>query len=331
MVRIAGKQLDASNVHWELDLPRDMSGDWTLFETSRAELLHFEKCSFTVRNPSVGRTAFHPGVAIFDIKAPPGTPGMAMDPTSTDEHVVTIDLQNCVARGEAALVRDNELQPLRLHWDNGLLATSERLLVAAGGSTQPRQLGYIQIRLRHVTAIVQGGLALLTNSEDSPYQLLTDINATDSILSSTAAAPLLEQRGPNDPQDYLARVQWSGERNCFDGVEVFWKIINSATQSSLRQLDFEGWRQLWMSRSKQASNLPIAWQRLPDSDRPFHRHVPADYALDDAVADNPAVGGASDGSDDGCIISQLPTMPPDEAVDSDRKSTGAASDASERK
>ena len=196
MVRIAGKQLEASNVHWELDLPRDMSGDWTLFETSRAELLRFEKCSFTVRNPSVGRTAFHPGVAMFDIKAPPGTPGMAMDPTSMDEHVVTIDLQNCVARGEASLVRDNELQPLRLHWDNGLLATSERLLVAAGGSTQPRQLGYIQIRLRHVTAIVQGGLALLTNSEDSPYQLLTEVNATDSILSSTAAAPLVEHAVP---------------------------------------------------------------------------------------------------------------------------------------
>ena len=87
----------------ELDLPRDMSGDWTLYETSRADLLRFEKRSFMVRNPSVGRTAFHPGVAMFDIKAPPGTPGMAMDPSSMDEHVVTIDLQNCVARGEAAL------------------------------------------------------------------------------------------------------------------------------------------------------------------------------------------------------------------------------------
>ena len=36
-------------------------------------------------------------------------------------------------------MRNNDLQAVRLNWDNGLLATSERLLVAAGGPSQPRQ------------------------------------------------------------------------------------------------------------------------------------------------------------------------------------------------
>ena len=35
MMTIAGGQLHAANVHWELDLPRDVPDDWSLFETRR--------------------------------------------------------------------------------------------------------------------------------------------------------------------------------------------------------------------------------------------------------------------------------------------------------
>jgi serine/threonine-protein kinase len=312
MLSIVGGQLHASNIHWELDLPRDLPGDWALVESRLAEMLHFEKCSFTIRNASLGQTAFHAGVAFFDIKAPFGAGGMAIDPAAMGDQVVTIDMKDCVARGEAALVRDNELQALRLHWDNGLLATSERLLVAAGGSTEPREARRVQINLRHVTAMLHGGLALLTDSDDAPYQLFAEFNCTDSILATTNRAPLIEQRGSDSVGEYLARLQWTGDHDFFGGVDVFWQISSGAAQTSSKQMDFDAWQQFWASRSKSATNSPLAWKNLPRSDLPYHAHTPDDYALDASAPGNPAVGGATDALDAGCIANQLGALPVDD-------------------
>ena len=315
MMTIAGGQLNVANVHWELDVPRDLPGDWALMETRRADLLRFEKCTFTIRNASLGQTAYHSGVAFFDIKAPPGSGTVTMDQGAPDDHVVTIDLQNCLARGEAAFLRDNELQPLRLQWVNGLLATSEQFLVAAGGPSQPRQLGFVQINLRHVTAMLRAGLALLTNSEDAPYQLSTDINCGDSILASAAGSPLVEQRGSDSVEEYLSRLQWSGDHDFFDGVDIFWRIVDAATQISSKQADFDQWQQFWSGRSKSAVNAPLAWRNPPHSDRPFHTHTADDYSLDASADDNPAVGGAGDGLDAGYVAKQLIALPPDESTE----------------
>ncbi|MGD9720978.1 MAG: protein kinase [Pirellulales bacterium] len=324
----AGGQLYVSNVHWELDLPRDLHADWTLFETRRAERLHFEQCSFTIRNASLGRTAFHAGVAFFDIKAPPGGGSMAMGNGNGDEAPVTIDLQDCVARGEATFIRDNDLQPLRVHWDNGLLATSERLLVATGGSLLPRQLGQVQIHLHHVTAMLQGGLALFTNSDDAPYQMQAEFHCSGSILASMADPPLLEQRGPNTIDDYQARVQWDGEYNIFDGIDVFWKIVAGSAQPSIEQMNFDKWQEFWAGSSESTTNEPVRWQRLPSSDRPFFSHTPDDYALARDAGANPAVGAAGDRLDAGCLIGRIGALPaePVDATSSNlpREETSAA-------
>jgi len=314
MINVAGGQLRATNVHWELDVPRDLPGDWALFEARSAELLRFEGCSFTIRNASLGQSAYHAGVAFFEIKAPPGAGSMAMPPMGGDDTMVTIDLQNCVARGEATFLRDNDLQPLRLHWSNGLLATSERFLVAAGGPNQPRQQGAVQLNLQHVTLATRSGLALLTNSEDAPYQLQTEINCTNCILAVSPAAPLVDQRGPDAADEYLARVQWSGDHDAFDALTTFWKIQSGATQSLVRQMDFDQWQQHWASRSKPATNDPIGWKRPLSVDRPFHAQTPADYALDTALGDNPAVATGANEVDLGLIAEQLSPLPAGDPV-----------------
>ena len=309
MVTIAGGQLTVAGVHWELDLSPDVPAEWALFETRRAEVVRFERSTFTIRNASLDQTAYHAGVAFFDVKAGPGSSSMAKDPTATDDQVVTIELANCVVRGEATLVRDNDLQALKLNWDNGLLATSERLLAAAGGPSQPRQLGQVQINLRHVTAAVHAGLALLTNSEDAPYQLPTQLNCTDSIVLATANAPLIEQRGSDDIDEYLGRCEWSGDRDFFSGFEIFWQIVNTGGQTASKEMRFSDWREFWAGRLKYPSNASLAWRGLPSATRPFHTHKPSDYALDSSKPANPAIRAASDGLDAGCLEAQLAALP----------------------
>ncbi len=291
MLSIAGGQLYVTGVHWELDLPRNVPSDWALFETRGTEVLQFQRCTFTIRNASLGQTAYHAGVAFFDIKYPAGASGMGMDVDSMEQQILTINLQHCVARGEAVFLRANDLQAVRLNWDNGLLASSERLLTTAGGPSQPRQLGHVQINLRHVTAMVHGGLALLTNSEDAPYQLLTEINCDDSIVVSTATPPLVEQRGSNSVEEYRARLQWSGNHDYFDGIDVFWQIQNTAGLSAPKQMRFDDWQTHWgaLSRSQTFRKNHEYWRSLPEPERPFHAHVPSDYELDRSLT-NPTVG-----------------------------------------
>lgn len=332
MLSIAGSQLFVTGVHWELDLPRNVPSDWALFETRRSDLVQFDQCTFTIRNASLGQTAYHAGVAFIDVKAAPGTESMGLSPEPLEDQIVTVNLHDCLARGEAAFLRTNELQSVRLHWDNGLLATSERLLVATGRPFQPKPHGQVQINLRHVTAMVHGGLALLSNSEDAPYQLPTEIHCSDSVFVSTARPPLIEQRGSDDFEEYASLLRWSGGPDFFDGFDVFWQIVTTASQTTSKQMRFDEWREHWGadSRSLLARGGTPLWKGLARSDRPFHAQTAADYALDRDAA-NPALGAASDGLDAGCLLEQLPPLITDDASPAARhpqSATGGLSNGS---
>jgi hypothetical protein len=73
---------------------------------------------------------------------------------------------------------------------------------------------------------------------------------------------------------------------------------------------FDDWQDFWRGQSRQqvSGSGAVVWQALPDANRPFHTHLPADYALDATAAGNAAVGGAGDGFDAGCRLKLLPSL-----------------------
>ena len=202
MINVAGGQLRVTNVHWELDVPRDLPGDWALFETRGAELLRFEGCTFTIRNASLGQTAYHAGVAFFDIKSPPGAGSMAMRrwAATTDG-----DDRPAKLRGprRSRFSARQRLAAVRLNWDNGLLATSERLLMTAGGPSQPRQLGHVQINLRHVTAITERIGPVDQQRRRPRINCSPRSIARDSILAVGRAAAAGRAARPDAADEYL--------------------------------------------------------------------------------------------------------------------------------
>ena len=131
MVVVAGGSLSITGLEIELEMPRKISADaWALFEILRAERLRLERTTLTIRNSGGARqTAFHPAVAFFDLKTPPGSDTMGIGATGTVTPPL-VELENCVLRGEATCLRTSEFEPVRLVWNNGLLATSESLLLA---------------------------------------------------------------------------------------------------------------------------------------------------------------------------------------------------------
>src|SRR5205085_12164028 len=137
-----------------LNVPRDVAAEnWALIETRRANTVRLEKCSLTIRNAALGQTAYHPKVSFFQVKSAPGSGSMMFElggaeQADRDEVTTAIELQNCIARGEATLVAVDELQGARVAWDNGLLVTSERLLTTQGAAMAPRQSVHLASDLR---------------------------------------------------------------------------------------------------------------------------------------------------------------------------------------
>ncbi len=308
MLALPGSQLTLLNLRLELDVPRDVAAEsWTLAEVRPGEAIRLEGCTVTVRNPpDPTASGLRPDVTVFDVRSVPGMGVMpGPDSSGTGRPPASLQLKNCVVRGEALLVRSEQAQPLQLTWDNGLLVTSERLLWAAGGPSDPKPQGQMQLELRHVTAVARSGLCRLMETQDAPLQLPLEISASDCIFMCDSTAALIEQSGVDDPEDFRRRVVWNGDRNFYENFSTFWRI-DGAGEEVAAQMTLHDWQSFWGSREIQPALGQVVWQALPSDTRPVSAQLPADYAL--RAANNPAHNAASDGHDAGCQLDLLPNF-----------------------
>ncbi|MHB1037728.1 MAG: serine/threonine-protein kinase [Pirellulales bacterium] len=328
MLTVAGGQLTLGNLALELDLPGEIPAaeNWSLVETQGAELVRLENSSLTIRNSADAVTAYHPDVAFFDVKSVPGESAVLPDTTDMADandavdRPIRIELQNCIARGEAVFVRSKASTPVRLVWENGLLATTEQFLVVAGGQTPPPHGTNLEIDLRHLTANVLGGLCLFTTSKDAPYPATTQITCSNSILQ-TRAASLFEQAGTTGSEDDQRRILWNGDRNFYEGFDVFWRVRNYAESTAREPMSFQAWQAFWGPEHENSPNYHrVIWKKPPPADRLVHQQAPSDYVLGDAPA-NPARAAASDGADAGLRADLLPPLPAPEKAPSPAAAT----------
>jgi serine/threonine-protein kinase len=314
MLTASGGRLTLINVALQMQVPREVSADnWSLVETRGDQTVNLKKCTLTIKNASEQLGAYHQDVAFFRVKSAPGSDAVIADSTAAATSAVTIELVDCIARGEAVLLRAEDLQPVRLTWENGFLATTECLLSAVGDSQSPRPTESLQVDLRHVTAAIRGGLCRITTTRTTPHSLPVQLSCADSILLG-AGSPLLEQNSDGDVDDCRQRITWNGDRNCYDGFDVFWSIRRPDPESPPDQMMFDAWKTHWGPSHETLPQVgKLEWRKLPDFDRPVHRSVPADYALNEASSNNPALGTASDARNIGFQADRLPVVPPDAA------------------
>ncbi|MBL9125936.1 MAG: hypothetical protein JNG90_20000 [Planctomycetaceae bacterium] len=308
MMTVAAGRLTLVNLALELDLSlaRPAEG-WALFDIQQAELVRLEHCALSIRNTSESGGAQHADVSFFNVDAPPGASTMVMMEDTAPALPTALELRDSIARGEAVFLRVHDLQPVSLNWQNGFLATGQRLLVAAGGAKQPQHLGQLQLELRHLTMAARDGLCLLTNAADSPYQLITQIRCTDSIVVAGPEGSLIEQVGIDSVTDFRARLKWESERDFYDGFSIFWKIRGKSAATTVEEMTLTPWNAFWGGRERSWGR--VVWREPPDLTRPPHLQTVADFELDQRVADNPARRGASDGRDAGCEAALLPLFP----------------------
>jgi hypothetical protein len=305
---LAGGQLTLINVAVELHIPRGVPADnWSLLETWGGEMVRLERCALTVLNTSDQGSTYHQDVAFFRARPAPDVDA-AVDGIPAATPLATIELSDCIVRGEADFLHVEDLQPVHLTWDNGLLVTTERLLTADGGQAAPKLDEMLRIELRHVTAVTRGGLCRLTGTSANPHQLPVQFVSTSSILMASPGVPLIEQEGTSSVEDFRQRFIWNGEHNFYQDVDVFWAVRNLDPETPPEMMNFEAWKTYWgPSREDQPSTERLLWKRSPEADRPLHAQGPAEYTLED-----PTFGDASGGAP-GCRADRLLPLPPNAA------------------
>ena len=317
MLTLSAGRLTINDVAMELDVPREFPADsWSLMETFGGQTVRLERCSLTVCNASEQRTAYHQQVAFIRARpSPDATAAVEGSPAATP--LATIELADCIARGEAVFLSVEDLQPVYLLWDNGLLVTTDRLLSVGGGSLAPKSDEMVRIELRHVTAVVREGLCRLSNTSANPYQLTVQFAATDDVFLTATDSPLVEQEGTLGVEKSRERFVWNGNGNYYQNVGVFWLIHNLDPEISAEEMTFEAWKTYWgPSRENQPSRELLVWRRLPNADRPLHTYTAADYTLED-----PTFGDSPTGA--GATVERLPSLP-SEPVRDDVPASGSA-------
>jgi eukaryotic-like serine/threonine-protein kinase len=326
MLTVTAGRLTLSNVAMELHVPRELRTDnWSLLETLGGQTLRLERCWLTVFNASDQFGAYHENVAFLRARsAGDSEAAVGVAPAATP--LATIELTDCIARGEAVFLRVEDLQPVQLLWDNGLLVTTEQLLSAPGGPVAPKLDDMLHLELRHVTAAVHGRLCRLTSTPSNPYQLAVQFICTDSILLTATGVPLIEQEGAASVESFRQRFIWRGDRNYYEDIDAFWTVHSGDPDAPPDVMNFDTWKTYWgESRENQPSTERLAWKKPPDVGRPLHVYGPADYTLED-----PPVADAAAGPP-GFRADQLPQVLPDAAPEKQPRSGSPREAAAERR
>jgi eukaryotic-like serine/threonine-protein kinase len=304
MFTLSAGQLTMSDVSLVLSVPRDVPADkWAVFETWGGQTIQLDRCSLTVCNASSQLTTYHQEVAFVRAKRAPDADS-TVDGSLAATPLATVKLTDCIARGEGTFLCVEELQPVYLLWENGLLATTEQLLSAGGGPTPPKPTEMLRLELRHVTAAARGGLCRLSATSSNPHQLAVQFECTDDIIMTAHGSPLVEQEGTANPDKSREQLVWNGDHNFYQDVDVFWVVRGVDSRVTPEAMNFEDWKAHWgQSRENQPIRGSLMWRRSPNADQPLHAHTAGDYTLED-----PTHGDASRGAP-GFRADRLPPLP----------------------
>ena len=309
MLSVTGGDLTMVNVELELRIPqRIRSEGWVLIEAVLADKVRLERCTLTVSGSAADGSKSPQNVSFLAVKAAPHREAGMMADMPLVDNSVSIELRNCIVRGDATVLSGNAMHSVSLQWENGLLVTNESLLDLRGADQSLSETTQVQINLQHVTARMRRGMCRIATREDERFLPLVRINCTDCILM-TDGAPLIDQRGDEPAEDQQKSLQWKGNRNFYEGIDVFWQVDGPRTAGPT-QFDWAAWRDHWgIGRETTERGSSVAFARLPDPRSPKATHSPLDYMLNESEQYNPALGTATDGiADVGMKAELLPTL-----------------------
>ena len=287
-------------LHMILDPAEVAAQQWSLISLVGAKSLVANNCWLTIRNSAAGGGPYHRDVAFFHLRPSNNGGVMKMVDPKLPIPAVSIRLGNCVVRGEARVVQIDELQRVDFRWTNGLCATTQPFVYATGGKVEPADAQTTsRVELRHLTAVLDGGLLAVESTKIAPHQQRFEVQCADSILLGDAETPLVQQTGIDEVDALKGRITYFGTRPFYQGIRKFWAVdARHANGTESLVLDFDAWREHWGFDESYPLLDQVIWRTPPARDKPAHLRTPGEFQLA-STSSNPAKGGGEDGASDG--------------------------------
>src|SRR5262249_42221378 len=140
MIRLVGggsAHVSFEGIELRLDLPDDLPANgWSLLSMGTGQSLDLSDCVLTVADGDANNPPLHDQVAMIGVNRLRAGEIMTMaDSQIAMGQQARINLDRCIARGEANLVSLTDETPLTIRWNQGLLVTPHHLLETGGSAT----------------------------------------------------------------------------------------------------------------------------------------------------------------------------------------------------
>lgn len=307
MISVRGGDTVLRGIDLVVELPKQPAEGWSVFSLDEIQSVELHEATITVINGDMASGRRHDGASVFEILAPRARPRMDMEMTmgtvasaSTMQLPPVIHLNNVAIRGQLTVLYLSAAQPLHFSWSNGLLVTNYRLLEMGGTSDSFNWDAELQIRLDHVTAVVDQGLARVQLDQSAPKLLDTNFEINDCILVTAAESPLLEYRGVTSVEQAEKTLKFRGDSNFYPTRSsisvpprrsplrrVRWRLVTTGGQAI--EYGFDQKDSEWYE--EKSAKETVLWKSVPPSlvELPAHRHTKLHYELESGVR-NPARG-----------------------------------------
>jgi hypothetical protein len=308
MVRVGGGTLDWSGIHLRLELPAEPADSWAMFSLRGFDSLELQDAVLTICNANAQGALLQDRVSWVEVvDAPRPEPSVTADTEAAPTRAIPpyIGLSNCVARGQATLIRCEKATPLRISGRQCLLVLSDYMLDVGGRDTKPVQLdARIELSLKNVTAVLGQGLCRLNSDTSAPFQLDLVTDCKNSILHiKDTKAALIDRRGIRDLAELDKHLYVRGRDNFYPGSDILLRLHPAGEPQNVLTYGFTGRNESWYQ--EESPRFTLMWKSLPATDLPLDRHLPADYLLDESEQNPAQLDGGETPA--GADAAQLPT------------------------
>ena len=215
MVKLGSNSIEFDDMHFVWNVPPSQVDGGTMFSVNDNRLIRMTDCSVTIEN-----LLSLDAVYAFDIETQPNPVEWEGQPESFGDRealpLVAIELNNVIVRGQMTMIHMDYATELQLHWDNGLLAITERMLDTGGSRVRPPVTAPpMLLSLTRLTAHAPLGL-LRMRLGAAEYPMEIDRESRSSVFIVDAGIPHVDIVGINSRESNQPIIKFRGEANAYD-------------------------------------------------------------------------------------------------------------------
>jgi serine/threonine protein kinase len=246
MIYLQGGHLKWEDVHFLMDLNqlKQPQENYSLFRLRESVNVDFHRCTFTIRNrPLVeGRRQ---DASFFDMYDESLLLGEFEAPSlSANAPTPSIWMEQCIARGQATLLRSERAIPFLLSWNHGLFISTERLIEIGGTFIEPRwEHGRAVLFCQRLISVADEGICLMMSDSRAPFQVGLAANCYDCLFvtrpDDDPPSPLYEIRSNDSLELDEISMDIGGSNNYYKNTNVVLQVSSDTSLAGALRYTFD--------------------------------------------------------------------------------------------